>query len=176
MAAAVNHPGPLTRSARQGLISRLIDGRRVASQRQLQDLLATEGVEITQATLSRDLVDLGARKVRADGQSFYSLGVSDTDLATDGPARLRRILVELLVGTDYSGNTAVLRTPPGAAQYLASVIDRSDLPEVVATIAGDDTVFVLARDPVDGRALAEHLHELSVSAPPSVVPPPSVRE
>lgn len=168
MAAEINPQAPLTRSARQGLISRIVDSRRVASQRQLQDLLAAEGVEITQATLSRDLVDLGARKVRADGQSFYSLSATDTDLSADGPARLRRILVELLVGTDHSGNTAVLRTPPGAAQYLASVIDRSDLPEVVATIAGDDTVFVLARDPVDGRALAEHLHEISVSPAPSV--------
>lgn len=164
MAAELNPQTPLTRSARQGLISRLVDTRRVASQRHLQDLLAAEGVEITQATLSRDLVDLGARKVRADGRSFYSLSETDTDLSADGPARLRRILV----ATDHSGNTAVLRTPPGAAQYLASVIDRSDLPEVVATIAGDDTVFVLARDPVDGRALAEHLHEISVSPAPSV--------
>lgn len=158
MAAEVT---PLTRSARQGLISRLVESRRVVSQRHLQELLADEGVDITQATLSRDLVDLGAKKVRADGRSFYSLGAADPGLA-DGPARLRRVLVELLVGTDYSGNTAVLRTPPGAAQYLASVIDRSDLPEVVATLAGDDTVFVLARDPVDGRSLARHLHDLSV--------------
>lgn len=163
------HPvqAPLTRSARQGLITRLVDSRRIVSQRHLQDLLAAEGVDTTQATLSRDLVDLGARKVRADGQSFYSLGVPDAELVADGPARLRRILVELLVSTDYSGNTAVLRTPPGAAQYLASVIDRSDLPEVVATIAGDDTVFVLARGPLDGRALAEHLHDLSVQTAPS---------
>ncbi|MGO1912106.1 MAG: arginine repressor [Corynebacterium sp.] len=158
---------PLTRSARQDLISRLVENRRVISQRHLQDLLAADGVDITQATLSRDLVDLGARKVRAEGQSFYSLGGANADIAADGPARLRRVLGELLVGTDHSGNTAVLRTPPGAAQYLASVIDRSDLPEVVATLAGDDTVFALARDPVDGRALAEHLHGLSVAPPAS---------
>ncbi|HIW92779.1 MAG TPA: arginine repressor [Candidatus Corynebacterium avicola] len=152
----------LTRSARQDLISRLVENNRVGSQRDLQDMLAGEGVEITQATLSRDLVDVGARKVRADGQAFYSLGAPVVEMAADGPARLRRVLAELLVGTDHSGNTAVLRTPPGAAQYLASVIDRSDLPEVVATLAGDDTVFVLARDPVDGRGLAEHLHALSM--------------
>ncbi|MFZ2272666.1 MAG: arginine repressor, partial [Corynebacterium variabile] len=59
------------------------------------------------------------------------------------------------------GSTAVLRTPPGAAQYLASVVDRSDLPDVVGTIAGDDTVFVLAREPADGRGLAERLARLS---------------
>jgi transcriptional regulator of arginine metabolism len=152
----------LTRSARQDLISRLVENNRVPSQRDLQDLLADEGVEITQATLSRDLVDLGARKVRADGQAFYSLGSPVAEMAADGPARLRRVLGELLVGTDHSGNTAVLRTPPGAAQYLASVLDRSDLPEIVATLAGDDTVFVLARYPVDGRVLAEHLQALSV--------------
>ena len=119
-------------------------------------------MEITQATLSRDLVDLGARKVRADGQAFYSLGSPVAEMVADGPARLRRVLAELLVGTDYSGNTAVLRTPQGAAQYLASVIDRSDLPEVVATLAGDDTIFVLARNPANGRGLAEHLHALSM--------------
>lgn len=152
----------LTRSARQDLISRLVENNRVASQRDLQDLLAGEGVEITQATLSRDLVDLGARKVRADGQAFYSLGSPVAEMVADGPARLCRVLAELLVGTDYSGNTAVLRTPPGAAQYLASVIDRSDLPEVVATLAGDDTIFVLARHPANGRGLAEHLHALSM--------------
>jgi transcriptional regulator of arginine metabolism len=157
---------PVTRPARQDLIGRLIRTHRIPSQRELLDLLAAEGVAITQATLSRDLDDLGARKVRADGQSYYSLGEPDAELSADGPARLRRVLQELLVGSDHSGNTAVLRTPPGAAQYLASVLDRSELPEVVATIAGDDTVFVLARGPVTGAVLATHLETLARSADP----------
>lgn len=152
---------PLTRSARQDLIARLIETHRIPSQRHLLERLEAEGVETTQATLSRDLVDLGARKVRSEGRAFYSLGSPADELAADGPARLRRVLAELLVGTDWSGNTAVLRTPPGAAQYLASVVDRSDLPDVVGTLAGDDTVFVLAREPADGRSLAENLTRLS---------------
>lgn len=151
----------LSRSARQDLIARLIETQRIPSQRHLLELLEAEGVDTTQATLSRDLVDLGARKVRSEGRAFYSLGVSEDEFTTDGPAKLRRVLAELLVGTDCSGNTAVLRTPPGAAQYLASVVDRSDLPDVVGTLAGDDTVFVLAREPADGRRLAERLLHLS---------------
>lgn len=157
---------PVTRSARQDLIGRLIRSHRIPSQRELLDHLVDEGVEITQATLSRDLDDLGARKVRVDGQAFYSLGEPDSQLSADGPARLRRVLQELLVGADHSGTIAVLRTPPGAAQYLASVLDRSELPEVVATIAGDDTVFVLARGPVTGAVLAGHLQALARSADP----------
>ncbi|AGP30670.1 arginine repressor [Corynebacterium terpenotabidum] len=155
---------PLTRSARQDLIARLIETHRIPSQRHLLDMLGEEGVETTQTTLSRDLVDIGARKVRSEGRAFYSLGSVEDELAADGPAKLRRVLAELLVGTDWSGNTAVLRTPPGAAQYLASVLDRSELPDVVGTIAGDDTVFVLARDPADGRRLAERM--LNLSRPP----------
>lgn len=151
----------LSRSARQDLIARLIETQRIPSQRHLLELLEDEGVETTQATLSRDLVDLGARKVRSGGRAFYSLGSPEDEFADDGPAKLRRVLAELLVGTDWSGNTAVLRTPPGAAQYLASVVDRSDLPDVVGTLAGDDTVFVLAREPADGRRLAERLFHLS---------------
>lgn len=152
---------PLTRSARQDLIARLIETHRIPSQRHLLERLEDAGVETTQATLSRDLVDLGARKVRSEGRAFYRLNSAQDELAADGPAKLRRVLAELLVGTDWSANTAVLRTPPGGAQYLASVIDRSDLSDVVGTLAGDDTVFVLAREPADGRRLAERLLHLS---------------
>ncbi|WP_130839133.1 arginine repressor [Corynebacterium neomassiliense] len=152
---------PLTRSARQDLIARLIETHRIPSQRHLLERLEAEGVETTQATLSRDLVDLGARKVRSGGRAFYALGPQESEFTADVPAKLRRVLGELLVGTDWSGNTAVLRTPPGAAQYLASVVDRSALPEVVGTLAGDDTVFVLAREPADGRRLAERLSHLA---------------
>ena len=132
---------------------------------QVEDHLGTvlldEGVDITQATLSRDLDELGARKVRPDrGRAFYAIGPVDTTIGEDlrGPQeKLRRMLDELLVSTDHSGNIAMLRTPPGAAQYLASFIDRVGLKEVVGTIAGDDTVFVLAREPLTGRDLGELL-------------------
>ena len=151
---------PLTRTARQDVISRIIESDKVSSQRQMLDLLEARGVEVTQATLSRDLVDLGAKKVRSSGEVYYSL--SD-ELRVDGPDKLRRVLGELLVDYDFSGNIAVLRTPPGAAQYLASILDRSDVNKMVATIAGDDTVFVLAREPINGRELGEYFHNLAQS-------------
>lgn len=148
----------MTRSARQDMVEKIIGTHKVASQRQLIDLLEQEGVEITQATLSRDLVDIGARKVRSGGEVYYS--VSD-EVRIDGPDKLRRVLAELLVGTDHSSNIGVLRTPPGAAQYLASILDRSEVPQLAATIAGDDTVFALAREPFSGSQLAEYLSQLA---------------
>lgn len=83
---------PLTRSARQDLIARLIETHRIPSQRHLLERLEAEGVETTQATLSRDLVDLGARKVRSEGRAFYSLGSATDDLAADGPAKLLSLI------------------------------------------------------------------------------------
>lgn len=148
----------MTRSARQAQVGRIISTHKVSSQRQLIELLTAEGVEITQATLSRDLVDIGARKVRTDGEVYYS--VSD-EVRIDGPDKLRRVLSELLVATDYSSNIAVLRTPPGAAQYLASILDRSEVTQLAATIAGDDTVFALAREPMTGSELADYFSHLA---------------
>ena len=150
----------LTRTARQDMIGRIIGAEKVGSQRELLGILVNRGIDVTQATLSRDLVDLGAKKVRVGGEVYYSL--SD-DVRVDGPDKLRRVLGELLVDHDHSGNIAVLRTPPGAAQYLASILDRSDVNRVVATIAGDDTVFVLAREPLNGKELGEYFFQLAHS-------------
>lgn len=152
----------VSRAARQSKILDILDKTRVASQVQLSDLLLDEGVDITQATLSRDLDELGARKVRPDdgGRSFYAVAGTEASQASGpgGPReKMRRMIDELVVHTDHSGNTAVLRTPPGAAQYLASFIDRVGLEEVVGCIAGDDTIFVLAREPLTGQKLAEQL-------------------
>lgn len=158
MAAPLDRPATPSKSARQAAISRVIDQQHVSNQRELLEILHTMDIEITQATLSRDLVDLGARKVRTGGKSHYTLAESTVG---DGPTHLRRVLSELLVEHDHSGNIAVLRTPPGAAQYLASVLDRSDLPLAVGTIAGDDTVFVLAREGHSGAQVAEYFAELA---------------
>ena len=145
----------ISRTARQALIADILARERVTSQLQLSALLSEAGVEIAQATLSRDLDEVGARKMRVDGVSAYVIGPNAQLATSDGAmSRLRRILDELLVATDSSASMAVLRTPPGAAQYLASVIDRAGLGQVVGTIAGDDTVFVLARDPMSGAELA----------------------
>ncbi|MEU4399715.1 arginine repressor [Micromonospora orduensis] len=152
---------PLTRAARHARIVELIRDRVVRSQTELADLLAADGVGVTQATLSRDLEELGAVKVRGgDGPAVYLIpedGHRPLRDAEAAPARLVRLLRELLNGVDSSGNIAVLRTPPGAAQYLASALDRAGLPEVVGTIAGDDTILVVAREAVGGAALGDKL-------------------
>ncbi len=154
---------PLTRAARHARIVELIRDKPIRSQTELAELLATDGVGVTQATLSRDLEELGAVKVRGgDGPAVYLIpedGHRPLRDAEAAPARLVRLLRELLNGVDSSGNIAVLRTPPGAAQYLASALDRAGLPEVVGTIAGDDTILVVARDATGGRALADKLAE-----------------
>ena len=155
-------PGPITRTVRQALILELLEQNLVSSQMQLSELLKNKGVEITQGTLSRDLDELGAKKIRPDsGRAFYAVGNTEETIAptTVGTReKLRKMLDDLLVSSDHSGNIAVLRTPPGAAAFLASFIDRVSMDEVVGTIAGDDTVFVLARDPLTGKELVNLLN------------------
>jgi transcriptional regulator of arginine metabolism len=147
-----------TKAARQARIVALIRDRAIRAQTELADLLAADGIQITQATLSRDLEELGAVKARvADGPSSYLIpedGTAALRTAEGTPARLQRLLRELLTGADASGNLVVLRTPPGAAQFLASALDRAGLPDVVGTIAGDDTILVVARDHAPGASTA----------------------
>nr|PZM99173.1 MAG: arginine repressor [Thermocrispum agreste] len=151
------HPAA-TRAARQARIVELVSTKAIRSQTELARMLAAEGIEVTQATLSRDLDELGAVKLRgADGgMPVYVIPEDGSPVrgVQGGTSRLSRLLSELLVSAEGSANITVLRTPPGAAQFLASAIDRAALPEVVGTIAGDDTVMVVAREPVTGAELA----------------------
>ena len=159
----------VTRSARQARIRELVEAQPVTSQTQLAALLAESGIEVTQATLSRDLEELGAVKLRgSDGTpASYVLPPENAPLrpAQAVPARLARLLADLLTGADGSANLAVLRTPPGAAQFLASALDKVALPDVLGTIAGDDTVLVISRDPAGGPALATRLRALAERTP-----------
>ncbi|MCQ4362531.1 arginine repressor [Mycobacterium gordonae] len=152
------------RAGRQARIVAILSTAEVRSQSELAARLAAEGIEVTQATLSRDLEELGAIKLRgADGGvGVYVVPEDGSPVrgVAGGTGRLSRLLGELLVSTDASANLAVLRTPPGGAHYLASAIDRAALPYVVGTIAGDDTVFVVAREPMTGTELASALEEL----------------
>lgn len=154
-------PGPITRTVRQALILELLEQNLVSSQMQLSELLKNKGVEITQGTLSRDLDELGAKKIRlGSGQAFYTVGNTEETATTTTVGtreKLRKMMDDLLVSSDHSGNIVVLRTPPGAAAFLASFIDRVGMDEIVGTIAGDDTVFVLARDPLTGQDLRDLL-------------------
>jgi len=154
-----------TRAGRQARITTLLASTEVRSQPELAALLAAEGIEVSHATLSRDLEELGAVKLRAadGGAGVYVVPEDGSPVrgVSGGTDRLSRLLGELLVSTDASGNLAVLRTPPGAAQYLASALDRASLPEVVGTIAGDDTILVVAREPLTGTQLAEMIEKLA---------------
>ena len=156
---------PMTKGARQQRIVELLGKHQVRSQTELADLLAEAGVYVTQATLSRDLVELDAVKVRIPtGALVYAVPAEGGDrtpraggetMASE--ARLARLLGELLVSADASANMALLRTPPGAAQFLASAFDRAGIGNILGTIAGDDTVLVISREPTGGEALAQRL-------------------
>jgi transcriptional regulator of arginine metabolism len=162
---------PATKNARHHRIVELVTSTEVRSQGELADLLAESGVRVTQATLSRDLVELDAVKVRApSGALVYAVPAEGGDRRPTAPGetaagthRLARLCAELLVSADASGNLVVLRTPPGAAQFLASAFDKADLPGVLGTIAGDDTVLVIGRDPAGGEELARRFLALAES-------------
>ncbi len=155
----------MTRAGRQARIIELVSTRGIRSQTELAKILAADGIDVTQATLSRDLDELGAVKLRAadGGAPVYVIPEDGSPVkgVQGGTSRLSRLLGELLVSAEGSANITVLRTPPGAAQFLASAIDRAALGEVLGTIAGDDTVMVIARDPAGGDALACQLMALA---------------
>ena len=226
---------PLTKTARQARIAAILAREQVRSQEELADLLERyASVHVTQATLSRDLDELGVVRLRAGGALVYALPeqpggpgshpggalfslhtdpgqaepeqVPDTPGAESAsaphlawpepppparqarpesspaarqarpesspaarqarpepppPARLARYLAELLTSAEASANLVVVRTPAGAAQFLASVIDHAALPPILGTVAGDDTVLVIARDPAGGEALATEFLRLA---------------
>jgi transcriptional regulator of arginine metabolism len=159
---------PNTKAARLARIADLLEHNAVPNQARLAELLEKEGLAVTQATLSRDLDELGAVKVVTDGQAVYAVpgeGGDPSPVAALGEdaavARLARVAAEVLVSAEASANLVVLRTPPGAAQYLASVIDHSVLPTVIGTVAGDDTVLLVARDPHGGADVAAAMLSLA---------------
>ncbi len=181
---------PLTKTARHARIAAILAREQVHSQEELADLLERyASVHVTQATLSRDLDELGVVRLRAAGGALvYALpeepggpgsrpgGVIGSPLA-GGPeaggappaedtgqthsSRLARYLGELLTSAEASANLVVLRTPAGAAQFLASVIDHAALASTLGTVAGDDTVLIITRDPAGGDAVAAELLRLA---------------
>ena len=162
---------PATKAARHARIVHLLAREQIHSQAELAKALAADGLHVTQATLSRDLIELRAEKVRtSSGVLVYAIPgeggdrtVQTTADAEFLAARLSRLCGELLVSAEASGNLVVLRTPPGAAQYLASAIDHSVFTGVLGTIAGDDTVLLICRDPLGGDAVATRLMSLAAS-------------
>jgi transcriptional regulator of arginine metabolism len=150
----------LGKPRRQHRIARLLEEQVISSQVQLVELLATEGLNLTQATVSRDLEELGAVKVRIPGGAMaYAI----PELAKDRVAPedvLRKVLGEFLVEAGHSANLAVLRTPPGSAHVVASALDRANLPDVLGTVAGDDTVLVVC-PPEGGEKMSARLARMA---------------
>jgi transcriptional regulator of arginine metabolism len=190
----VSAVSPVTKAARHAQIAGILEQTPVRSQEELAEWLARRGVRVTQTTLSRDLLELGAVRLRRpDGALVYALpgqpggpgsqpgplpGLEPQDVPDgvepDGPAgpagaggaeppsaRLARAAAELLVSAEASANLVVLRTPAGAAQYFASVLDHARWNSILGTVAGDDTVLVIARDPDGGADLASGLLRLA---------------
>ena len=151
----------LSKTQRQHLVAKLLAGHAVTSQDQLVGLLAEENVAATQATVSRDLDDLGAIKVRgAGGESIYAIPELPKDQRAPDD-HLRRVFGDWVVEVSHSANIVVLRTPPGSAHVVGSALDRSGLPEVIGTVAGDDTLLVVVADGLSGAEVAESLRELA---------------
>lgn len=153
---------PRTAAARRSRIGALIATHRIASQEELGALLAAEGFHVTQATLSRDLVAIGAHKqADDDGQPIYEVAeaaASDTSIPhAGGDPALARITGDLLIRAEAAGNIAVLHTPPGAAQFLAGHLDRHPALEIVGCVAGDDTIITVMRTPKEAEALCTTL-------------------
>ena len=144
-----------TKFDRQGAILRLVQDHPVSTQEELAEALRQEGLDAVQATISRDIAQLGLVKVRDQaGRLVYALpGGADLDRLSELTSALRRWAMSL----DASGNLLVVHTPPGHANALAQAIDQARLSDVLGTIAGDDTITVIAREGVQGADLEREL-------------------
>ncbi len=146
---------------RQQAIAKLIAKHAVTNQPQLVDLLAEDGITATQATVSRDLEDLGAVKVRVPGgDTVYAIPEYEPQRIAPED-QLRRVMGEWVAEVRHSGNLVVLRTPPGCAHVVASALDRSGLDGILGTVAGDDTLLVVAEEGMGGESMRDRLRELA---------------
>jgi transcriptional regulator of arginine metabolism len=154
-------PRTLAKPQRQHRIAQLLADHAVSSQVELVELLRHEGVAATQATVSRDLDDLGAVKVRVPGGATV-YAIPELPMEHHAPEEhLRRVLSDWVVEVAHSANLVVLRTPPGSAHVVGSALDRSGLADVIGTVAGDDTLLVVADERVGGAKVARRLREMA---------------
>ena len=151
----------MAKNQRQYRIAKLIAQLPIGAQQQIVDLLAEEGISATQATVSRDLDELGAIKVKGPGgNSVYAIPELPRDqVATDG--YLRRVMAEWVVDVVSSGSLVMLKTPPGCAHVVASALDRARPDGVLGTVSGDDTVLVLTAEDQGGQRVANELAAIS---------------
>jgi transcriptional regulator of arginine metabolism len=156
-------PARLTKSQRQHRIATLLARHAVSNQAQVVELLGEQGLHATQATVSRDLEELGAVKIRTpQGELAYAIPALPMEQQAP-PEHLKRVFGEWVVSVDWSANLVVVRTPPGSAHVVGSAIDRAGLPDVVGTVAGDDTVLVVAAEEIGGAKVAQWLSGLAGS-------------
>ncbi|HEY3380843.1 MAG TPA: hypothetical protein VGK32_03695 [Vicinamibacterales bacterium] len=149
----------MTKTRRQTLILELVDHEQVTSQDTLQRRLHAKGIDATQATISRDLTELGLVKRAGDGA--YGRPGREVTNQEAALTNLHRVAVRSLTHCARVEQLVVLRTPPGEAQHLAIAIDRAAFAEVVGTIAGDDTVLVIAAGPRHAAAFVDELERLT---------------
>ncbi len=151
----------LGKPQRQHRIARLLEEQPISSQGQIVELLAADGVVATQATVSRDLEELGAVKVRIPGGTMaYALPEHAREAAAPDD-HLRRVMGDFVVEVAHSANLVVLRTPPGSAHVIGSAIDRAGLPDVLGTVAGDDTLLLVCSEHAGGAQVAAQLAALA---------------
>jgi transcriptional regulator of arginine metabolism len=144
----------MTKYDRQGAILRLVQQRELSTQEEVAAALREEGFDAVQTTVSRDIAQLGLVKLRKNGSLVYALpGADDLHRLSELTAALRRWAISLAP----AANLLVIRTPAGHANALARVLDEARLPDIAGTVAGDDTIFVAARDGLSGATLAEEL-------------------
>src|SRR4029453_12224443 len=165
--------GVMTKAARHAKIITLLEQREVRSQSELAELLADDGVQVTQGTLSRDLVEIGALRVRSSGGHLvYAVPGEGGDRTphvgefASFEGRLARLCAEILVSAEASPKLVVRRPPPGAAQYFASAVDRVGWESILGTIAGDDTILLISRTPSGGDTIAEQFLIMSRTGKP----------
>jgi len=151
----------LAKTQRQHRIAKLLAEHPVGSQTQLVELLSADGVVATQATVSRDLEELGAVKVRVPGgEMVYAVPELSRDrLAPED--HLRRVLADWVVQVGHSGNLVVVQTPPGCAHVVASAIDRSGVEGILGTVAGDDTLLLVADERTGAATVANKISALA---------------
>ncbi len=147
----MNRGNGALKAKRQQAILSLVARERLASQEQIRSRLRALGLDAAQSTISRDVEELGLARIHdAQGVRYVVPGQGPGPV---GPGPLRRLLEEFALSLTPSGNLLLVRTPPGAANALAEGIDRAGLPDVAGTVAGDDTILVVAREGRSGRAL-----------------------
>jgi transcriptional regulator of arginine metabolism len=152
----------LGKPQRQHRIARLLEEQAISSQAQLVEMLASDGVVATQATVSRDREDLGAVKVRIPGGAMaYAIPEYSKERLSSGDDHLRRLMGEFVVEVSHSLNLVVLRTPPGSAHVVASAVDRAGVTGVLGTVAGDDTLLLVCAETVSGASVAARFAELA---------------